>query len=336
VKYFKVGLFFLAFGGPLFAADIKFGGLVFSDYEFVTSKYLANGTLADSRNAFDIGRVWLNSSVKLDEQFDSFFQFEANELSRDNTANQVYLKQAWLRWNEIYPNASLRFGLVPAPWRPYEEAAWQYRFVAKILEDEEGLLQPSDRGALLSGKYSIVDYDLEVANGEGTGARTTVGNETNKYKDFAARIGVAPFQNIPGLKVNALLHEGYRVANWPRNRTIVGLSYKSDSARLWGAYYTSRDGTSVSTGTDTVKGAGFSLHGSVDLPRNFWVFGRWDRWDSNTNVALDVHDRIIYGIGRKLGQNVRVAIDHQLVIQEQVASNRVNQSIVSAHLEVKF
>ena len=326
------------FPGISRAADVKLGGLIFTHYEYVLSDHLANGSRADSRNAFDVSRVYLNAASKLDERTDVFIQLETNLSSRENTANQTFLKQAWVRWNEIYRGASLRVGLVPSPWRAFEEGIWKLRFVAKILEDEEGLLSATDRGVLISGKSPHISYDALISNGEGTGARSTTGNETNKYKDYAARISVAPFSGptLQGLKFNIQFDEGKRMAGWPRDRAFSGLSYECDRFNMWGAYYSSRDGKSVATGTDTVKGAGFSFHTIINLPKGYWVFGRFDQWDPDTNVADDAHHRIYYGAGKNLSENVRVSVDQQLLRQEKVTTNQKNQNIIFTHVEVKF
>lgn len=320
------------------AADVKLGGLVFTHYEYVLSDYLSNGIRANDRNAFDVSRVYLNASSKMDDRFDVFVQLETNQSSRDNTANQTYLKQAWVRWSEVYPRASLRFGMVPATWRSFEEGIWKLRFVAKILEDEEGLLSASDRGVLLSGKIPYVAYDALISNGEGTGGRGTTGNETNKYKDYALRMAVSPFQQpgLKGVKINLQVDEGNKGENWPRDRVLSGLSYESTRFNIWGAYYSARDGKSVVTGTDTVKGAGFSFHSIVNLSKGYWVFARVDQWDPNTNTADDAHRRFYYGLGRTLSENIRVSVDQQFVRQEKVTATQKNQNIIFTHVEVKF
>ncbi|MBI4051986.1 MAG: hypothetical protein HY400_05730 [Elusimicrobia bacterium] len=332
-------LFFLGVTQYGFGTELKMGGLIFADYEYVTSKFLANGTQANNFNAFDVGRIYLNGSAKFDERFDSFLQLEMNILSRDNTANQAYLKQAWVRWNEIYSGASLRFGLVPTLWRGYEEGIWKHRFVAKILEDEEGLLNASDRGVLLSGRIPHVDYEAEVSNGEGTGGRTTAGNEVNKFKDYALRLAVSPFKEgaLNGFKANTLIHKGFKVGSWPRDRNIYGLSYESKGFNLWGAYYRSRDGFSLSTGTGTVSSEGFSFFGVLNCPHYpAWIFARWDLFNPRLDIVGDAHQRFIYGIGYQLAEGIRISVDHQLLKQETEIATRKNQSIVFTHLEVKF
>lgn len=320
------------------AAETTVSGVIFGHYEFVTSDYLANGVKAGNQNAFDLNQAYVKATAKFDERFDALIRLETKLSSRDNAANVAYLKQAWLRYKEIYPDASLTFGLAPNPWRDHEEGIWNHRFTAEILEDQEGLLNGSDRGLLLSGKFQQLVYNLQVVNGEGIGARGASGNETNRYKDYAGHFVFSPFKEnvFQGVKINTYLQKGTKMAHWPRDRVFGGLSFQGSRFHLWGAYHASRDGAAVAAGTETVKGMGFSFHGSLQLRRDYLVFVRWDRWDPDAGLPDNSHDRVIYGVSKKLTQGIRVALDHQLIVQEKIAGNRRNQSFLFTHVEVKF
>lgn len=322
----------------LWAADIKMGGVIFAHYEYVLSDFLSNGTRADDRNEFDVSRVYLNAASKLDDRMDVFGQLETNLSSRDNTSNQTFLKQAWLRWNEVYRGASARAGLVPLPWRGFEESIWKHRFVAKTMEDEQGLTPATDRGVVLNGKIPFMDYDVIIANGEGVGARGTTGNETNKHKDYAGRISVSPFKegSLKGFKVSGLLHKGKKMDNWPRDRVFSSVSYECGRFNVFGGYFTSRDGNGVTTGTDTVRGRGISLYTNVNLSEAYVVFLRLDKWDPNKDVDNDARRHFIGGVEKKISDAVRITLDYHEVIQEKTAVTRKNQNIVSTHAEVKF
>lgn len=327
---------------PALAAEVKVSGLIFADYAAVTSRFLSNGERARGRNEFDVSRIYLNAGSSFDEHLGGFLQFEANLVSREplssGSTNQVYLKQAYLEYREVYPGAKLQFGLVGTPWRAFEEGIWKHRFVAKILDDEEGLAPASDRGVRLSGAVPRVAYDLMAGNGEGTGARGTSGNEPNKYKDVTGKISVSPFasESLKGLKVNVLYQRGQKVAGWVRDRAYGGLSYESSRFNLMGAYYSSRDGKSVATGTDTVKGAGFSMHTVIPVSQRSWVFARWDRWDPDRLALHDARSRWILGAGHAPAEGVRVALDYQGLIQQKQTATRKDQGSASLHVEVRF
>lgn len=319
-------------------SDLKVSGLVYAQYEAVVSRSLANGTPANDRSAFDINRVYLNFGAPIDERFSSFVQLEANLLSRDDTANQVYLKQALLEWKEIYPGAKVMFGLVPMPWRGLEESVWRHRFVSRIMEDQEGLLSATDRGVRLTGTVPRVTYDLVVSNGEGTGGRSSASNDADKYKDYAAKVAYSPFLDgaLTGLKLNAQLHKGNKIARWPRDRVLAGASFESARFNAFAAYMASRDGAAVVGGTGTVRGQGFTTHGSVFLTKKTWLFARCDFWDANTALSADGHFRVIAGVGYTPADQVRFSADYQAVLQEKQAAARRDQAVAGVHVEVKF
>lgn len=321
---------------PASAADAKISGVIFAHYEAVTSEFLSNGTKAAGRNEFDVSRVYLNAAAPLDERFSGFLQLEANLSSRDNTSNQVFLKQAYLEMKEVYPGAKLMFGLIGTPWRSFEEGIWKHRFAAKILEDEEGLMYATDRGLRLSGKLPHIAYDAMVANGEGTGARGTTGNETNKYKDYIGKISVSPVAEgtLAGLKLNAQVQKGSRGQDLTRDRLLAGASYEGGRFNLMGTYVGSSDRTAA--GGALVKGAGFSIHAVADVAKTCWVFARYDSWDPDLDTSDDAHSRVIAGMGHRLTEGARVALDYQALVQEKEAAARKDQGLASLHLEVKF
>lgn len=340
-KFLAAGTIFLMTASAAFpasAVEVKVSGLVFAHYEAVASKSLANGAPANDRNSFEISRAQLGAGAAVNPNWSGFVQLEANLISRENASNQVFLKQALLEYKEIYPGARVLFGLIPTPWRGFEEGLWKNRFVAKILEDEEGLLFATDRGLRLNGRIPRLEYDLMIANGEGTGPRTASGNESNKYKDYTGKVSLSPFADgtLSGFKLNAQIHRGMRMAGWPRDRWLAGPSFESSKFSCMAAYAASRDGSSVATGTGTVTGQGLTLHGVAGLTARSWAFARYDFWDPDTRRPDDGHHRLIAGLGYQPAEIVRLAVDYQAVIQQKRAATRADQGIISVHAEVKF
>src|SRR3989338_5912142 len=106
--------------------EVKISGVIFTNYEFVLSDFLLDGTKAGNFNSFDVSRIYLNADVKYDEKFKGFVQLENNIIGKDPwtakaVANAPFVKQALLEMKDIYPGAKLMFGLIPNPWRGYEE-----------------------------------------------------------------------------------------------------------------------------------------------------------------------------------------------------------------------
>lgn len=309
----------------LHSAEIKVGGVIFAGYEFVTSKHLENGTMAQSMNSFDVPRVYLDINTKFNETLNGFVQYEANLISRDKTTNSVYLKQALLEIN-IYKGAKIKFGLIPTLWRSLEESIWKHRFVAKVLDDIEGLSPATDRGISLNWKASVFEYDIAVFNGEGTKS-----NESNKYKDISGKFAMSLFErNNKKIKLNLFYNNGsYSDGNnQERNRFIGGFSYESKKINAMANYYYSK--------TKGIEGNGISVHSVYNFSDINWFFARYDNYDPDRDIDNNTRSRVFIGLGHKIIDGVRVTLDYQFTIQEKQTQTSKNQSIISSHIELKF
>jgi len=315
--------------------EIKVSGVIFADYGYYLSESLADGTKSKNFNSFDISRVYFNTEINFTDKIKGFAQLEANLISKEiwsakPATNAPYLKQAFLEIKDIYPNAKLTVGFVPVPWRGYEEKIWGHRFVAKIFDDIEELQSSTDRGLRLSGKVlKYIEYDLAVLNGEGTKK-----NEINKYKDYNVKTAIeAPF--LKGLKLNLFYQKGNNGKDQLRDRFFSGLSYESKRFNAMGTYF-NVNGRGVGADYKGEKGQGFSIHSIFNLTVRQWIFARYDFFDPNKDKADDAKQRIILGLGHKITEGVKVALDYQTQIYEKETDEKKNVSAIFCHLEIKF
>ncbi len=324
-------LLVVAFTKGASAVEIKTGGTIFAHYEYVTSEHLKDGTKAKDFNAFDVSRVYLNLDAAFSDTVRGFVQYETNLISREETANSVFVKQALLEIKEVYPDAKVMFGLIPSSWRGYEEGIWRHRFVSKILDDVEGLFSATDRGVRLNGKAPFLEYDFAVVNGEGI-----KNNEVNRYKDLAAKVAIAPFKEgaLSGLKINAHLQEGAYDQDLPRDRFIGGLSYESKRFNIMGSSYNATD-QKTATSTEA-KGEGFSIHGVYNFSEKCNGFARYDSWDPDTKTSDDDYSKIFIGTGYKVTDGVRLALDWQALNQKRETATRKDEQFAALHAEIKF
>lgn len=323
------------------AVEIKPGGALFAHYEFASSQHLQNGATTQDYSAFEVSRIYLNADAKYDDKVSAFINLEANLTSRDSKNNRIYLKNAELRIN-FHPTAKCSAGLVSTPWRGYEESIWKHRFVAKILDDIEGLLPASDRGVRLSGKVPFLAYDAMISNGEGTGGDGTGGNETTtvggggRFKDYDLKLAIIPFETlgdgVRGFKINTLFHKGDKNETTLRDRIYTGLSYESKFVNLAGNYYNADNSAKAAPS----RGEGFSFHTVITPIEQFWVFARFDKYDPDIYVGGDARNRYFYGFGYQITKGVRIAVDHQYVEQERRITTRQDESIFFVHTEAKF
>lgn len=312
--------------------ETKISGVIFANYEYVLSDSLVNGAYSGNFNSFDISRIYLNVEAKYSDAIKAFLQFENNIIAKDPwtgaaVANAPYVKQALLEMKDIIPDGKLMFGLIPNPWRGYEEGIWKHRFVSKISDDIEGLFPATDRGVRLNVRQDKCEYDIAIMNGEGT-----KGNETNKYKDLIGKLAFSPFAGEEGakkgLKLNLYAQQGNYDKDQDRDRLLGGVSYESEKWNAMGTLETAKD--------KGVDADGFSIHTVMSLSPEKWVFARYDDWDPNTDVADDARSRLILGYGYKVADGVRAAIDYQTTLQQAEGITNKNQSALFYHLEIKF
>ncbi len=191
-------LFFLSFSiyaqetqnGPLarFLSSGNAYATIFFDYHYVLqgddvypgrSVYAMNNA---GDNAFSFRRVYFGYDHNLSEKFSGRVQLELSDKSLlPNGSRAFFLKDASLRWRNIYPLADLYIGHTSTPVFSTEgsESVWRYRSVERTIADHRGIRSSSDSGIRLSGlftKNGKYGYNFMVGNGVGTRA------ETDKYK----------------------------------------------------------------------------------------------------------------------------------------------------------
>ncbi|GEM_PF-3372578 len=324
---------------PAHAVELKTGGLIFAQYERVTSHHLKDGTPAQDFNAFDVSRIYINADAKYNDTLSGFINLEADLVSRETKNNRVFLKSAELRWGT--DSARIYFGLIGVPWRALEETVW-HRFVSKDLEDVEGIGLATDRGIRLSGKIPYLSYHLMMANGEGTGADGLAGNETTavngggKLKDYIAMVSLTPFEtlgdSVKGFKISAMVQKGDKNETTLRNRAFAGIAYDSKHIKAVANYYNADN----SSTTFASRGEGISLYTIIYPNEKWWILARFDQYNPNIVAGGFSHNRIIYGAGYLITKGVRISLDHQYLHQERRTAALQDESVVSLHTEIKF
>ncbi len=324
---------------PVYSVDVKMGGLIFANYEWVSSHHFKDGTRAQDYSAFDVSRIYLNADAQYNDTLSGFINLEADLVSRESKNNRLFLKNAELRWGK--DSARIYFGLIGVPWRALEETVW-HRFVSKDLEDLEGIGNATDRGIRLSGKIPYLNYHLMMANGEGTGADGTAGNETTvvngggKLKDYLAMVTVAPFENLEnplkGLKVSVMGIAGDKNETTVRNRAFGGLVFDSKYIKAAANYYNADN----SSTTFAARGEGVSVYTVIYPSQKWWLLARFDKYNPNILAGGFSHNRYIYGVGFLIVKGVRITLDHQYLEQERRTAALQDESVISLHTEVKF
>jgi len=166
----------------------KVWGYVFADYFYKAGGDSSGGTLDYLKykkdfNAFEFRRVNIGYDYNFSESFVSTFSlsYDGEEFTSDGKRT-VYVRDANIKWKNIFANSDFTFGLMATPgYSPFSDKVWSYRSVERTIMDQRGILGSRDLGVMLNGafdKEKQFGYYLMIGNGRGTRF------ETNKYKRF--------------------------------------------------------------------------------------------------------------------------------------------------------
>jgi hypothetical protein len=166
----------------------KISGYMFGDYFY----NMQNGDSAKKDlNGVQFRRIYLYYNYEWSPQFAAQFLLEADQVQLTSGGKiGVFVKTAYLQWNDVLPMASLYFGLSPTPtWSTHSEKVWGYRSIEKTIVDLRNAGSASDLGIALKGKFDkggIVNYHIMVGNG--TGQKP----EFDKFKKVYGYVVVKP------------------------------------------------------------------------------------------------------------------------------------------------
>lgn len=217
---------------------------------------------ARSSNRFDVERAYLNFRANLAERTSIRV---TGDLYQNASAGSYYggwtlrAKYAWLQYDYLAPRpsglaATARLGLLTTVLIDHEEQFWP-RWIAQTAVERTGFFSSADAGAAtlvtLPGKMGEV-Y-ATVTNGNGY-----TQPETDRYKDYAARLTITPFAARAGLL------RTFTISPWAYKGTyaITGLTQGQRRDR-WGVFAGLRDPrlyagveyAQRTTAVDTITGA---------------------------------------------------------------------------------
>lgn len=316
------------------AADVKVGGLVFGQYAHQLSDTNAAGTTGRNRGDFSISRIYLIGEAKFSPEFKAKIVLEGNTTG---AGNAVFLKNAFGEY-QFHENGSVTFGLIGTPWIGFEEGIWGRRFVEKVQTDLEKQLNSADKGVGLLGKFpgGYGDAHLVFVNGEGT-TNNELGGESGRHKDGAIRVSLRPvpkLEGLAGLRLHGYFQKGkiQNGDNRVRDRAIGGVSYEPGWGHLMASYFSAKQGN----GAMDVETEGYSVHGSVKLPKNSSVFARYDSTDPDSDIDDDAASRLIFGVDHKLFEGVRISLNDKILNREAETPAKADENQLYLQFEAKF
>lgn len=294
-------------------AQGKFSGYMFGDYYY--NLYSPSNTA--SFQAFQLRRVYFTYDNDISEKFTSRFRLEADQSANaSNGSIGVAVKDAYLKWKNIYSGSDLLFGIQPTPAFDVSESVWGYRALEKTIMDLRGIVSSRDIGISLKGNFvedGTASYWVMLANGNGNKP------ENDKYKRYYASIQIKP---LPGLQATAHMDYkdqsniadvylgGKKVSNgqWTTSLFVGYTQNELFSIGAEGFLQSLSHGYNNGISLATRPAMGISVFASYYILPELSAVGRYDFYDPNTdsNAKGDVTNLIILGLSWKVDKNVAI------------------------------
>jgi hypothetical protein len=352
----------------------KFSGYMFGDYYYTVARdssfnhtapsNAASGSAAPgtkAMQAFQLRRVYFTYDNDISEQFATRFRLEADQAANaSNGKIGVFVKDAYLKWKNVFSGSDLIFGIQPPPAYEISEAAWGYRSLEKTIMDLRGIVSSRDQGISLHGKLvgdGMVNYWVMVANNSGNSP------ETDKYKRYYAHIHVKPSANLQAtvyadLADRADFNDAYHSGSTLRNSAITTalfVGYSEPFAYNLGVeaflQSTSNALKDTSSKSYTSRSAlGISIFGSYNLMPELAVMARYDNYNPSTDskgkdpvkvtsgVAINnlARNYIIAGLSYKADKNVYIIPNIVYETYEAPKSRTAPYPSVTARLTLHY
>ena len=378
-----VVLFFISFQGLALAQGNsdqpkdRFSGLMFGDFfynvardsSFLGSRAPQKTALSGTKDqqGFQFRRIYFTWDHDISSQFTTRFRMEADQtalttgtsspvLTSTGTANvgsyqgkiTVFVKDAFLRWKNLFEGSDLIFGIQPTTAYDISETWWGYRSLEKTIQDLHSIIPSRDMGIALRGKITgdgMFNYWAMIANGDGNSP------VSSKFKRYSLNLQVKPDNNW-----QATINGDYRAqasVNDPTSTSVpeateshdiltgsVFVGYKENNKYSFGV-----EGFLQSTMHDIADSAnlpakkgrstmGISVWGSVNLQDDIALVARYDYFDPNSDSYFkgDSRNYIIGGLDWKPDKNVSIMPNVQIETLESLPSGHSFDTSVTGRL----
>ena len=199
-RIFFTSLLCLLISTPSFSQEEsggKISGYMFGDYFYNILRdstidnldYNALGGQKDLQG-FDFRRIYFTYDYKISNQFSTRFRLESQTLvGVKNTLFLTFIKDASLKWKDIFKGSDFIFGIQPNPTFQVSEAFWNYRSLEETIMDLRSIAGSRDFGVSLKGKLSSsgsIKYWFMYGNG------SVLESEGDKFKRVYALIELIP------------------------------------------------------------------------------------------------------------------------------------------------
>src|ERR1700686_994314 len=173
------------------SVPVDFSGVLYANYQYRTD------VAAQSANKFDLERAYLTFRMPAGDR--ASIRITADVFQQLTTPNDAYYKgwvvrakYAYLQYDLIKSatwNANIRGGLIHTVVIDHVEQFWP-RWISQTPVERAGFFSSADAGVAtlwtLPDKFG--EFYATITNGPGYTSR-----ETDRFKDYAARLSITPF-----------------------------------------------------------------------------------------------------------------------------------------------
>ncbi|WP_291861463.1 porin [Marinilabilia sp.] len=224
----------------------------------------------DQQTAFEVRRAYLGYEYQISKEFSAEVKID---IGSPNDASQYsllrrfgYFKTAKIQYNP-YDFLELTFGLQDATQYKLQDSFWKRRYINESLMGAYKYGSSADIGAKVAFLTDLFDIDIALFNGEGY---SSLQNDNT----FKAALG-ATFRPVDGLITRIYGDLSSKTVN--QGTTSLFAGYRHSLFSLGGEY-------AVHFNRNFQKDhniEGFSILGDVKVLPKIWIFGRFDKIESN-------------------------------------------------------
>ena len=323
---------------------IDFSGVIYANYQ-----YRGEAGVNQAQNKFDLERAYLTFRMPAGDK--ASIRITADVFQQTNPANDAFYrgwvvraKYAYLQYDFV-KNANLgvlgRVGLLHNVVIDHIESFWP-RWISQSPVERAGFFSSSDAGVatLITLPNKFGEIYANIVNGPGYTSR-----ETDRFKDYAARLSLTPFGNAQNkvLRTFAVTGWTYQGAigsrfaaggagqlgtvgvSLPRTRSGAFVGLRDPRLSLGAEFDTRKDGGE--TGANTLASPRVEVDSSGRLLAGFAVIkpfqllsdkstfplgfvGRWDRFKPNTATSGYLNT-VIAGVTWDLNKRAALSFDYQ-------------------------
>ncbi len=264
-------------------------------------------------NYFSVERGYIRWKTKTNPvSFSGTVDITSKANATASTDWQIRLKYAQIDWRlpglgEYLPDVKLMIGLQKVYFGIVD--LWEYPAIEKNLEEVEKKMNSAELGvgfqSLLPGGYG--EFSVQAFNGNGYSNVF----EVNTNKALVGNLSLIPLAGV-------VLKGSYWIAEQPFGDTIVTqvtqdryvglLQVKYGPVTLVAEYLGTKD--------DETTGMGYMGFAEFAMTETVSILGRYDFYDSNTDVQNNAHNRIIGGLNWHISNQLLTQLDYQITIYE--------------------